>query len=363
MSSLAIIRQRLAQQRLTQDPFQTPAEVVAWLGAVQAQDYPSAKWALGLRMLWNESPSGLVDAIEQAFNNGAILRTHVMRPTWHFVTPSDIRWILELTGPRVNAGNGHMYRKLELDEALFRRTNDILVNALQGGRACTRAEIRAVLAENEIVADTMRLGYILHRAELDRLICSGPRHGKQMTYALLEERAPKARRLPRDEALAELTRRYYTGHGPATVKDFSWWSGLTMADAKAGIEMVGSQLDRMLIDGTEFYFSAQMEPVTGPVETAFLLPEYDELMVGYSQFNRSRTGGQEIKDRVVFYSMILHNERIIGSWRRTFKKGAVVIDIAPFNPLSKEEQAAVIAAGERYAEFLELPVEFSFIKP
>jgi hypothetical protein len=357
MAVPAIALQRLAQQRLSQKPFQTPDQVVAWLGAVQAQDYPGAKWALGLRM-----QAATDEMIEQAFNDGTILRTHVMRPTWHFVTPADIRWLLELTAPRVNAVNASMYRQLELDEALFRRTNAVIANAVQGGHFRTRAELGAALAAAGIVAKGMRLGYILHRAELDAVVCSGPRRGKQFTYALLDERAPHARSLPRDEALAELTRRYYTGHGPATIRDFVWWSGLTVADAKAGLAMVGSDLAHTVIDGQTYYFSASMPLAAEPSAAAFLLPTYDELVVGFSSFAKSRTAGQEIGQQVVFDSLIVIGGRIVGSWRRSFNQGAVVIELAPFAPLSADEDAAIAAAAQRYGGFVGMPVRCTSIQ-
>jgi hypothetical protein len=351
-----IIRQRLAQQRLSQDPFQTPGEVVAWLSAVQAQDYLGAQWALGMRM-----KDATSDRIEQAFTGGTILRTHVMRPTWHFVTPADIRWLLELTAPRVNGVNGYMYRQLELDDVLFNRSNAVIANALQGGRTLTRAELGAALTEAGIAAEGMRLGYILHRAELDAVVCSGPRRGKQFTYALLDERAPHARSLPRDEALAELTRRYFTGHGPATARDFAWWSGLTVADAKAGLELVASELGHMEIDSRTYYFSASMPVATERSQAAFLLPTYDEIVVGYSMFGKSRTGGQDTNRKIIFDAMVMISGRIAGSWRRTFKKASVIIEIAPFEPLTAAQDAAVAAAAQRYGDFVGMPVQIAIL--
>jgi hypothetical protein len=296
------------------------------------------------------------DVIERAFTAGTILRTHVMRPTWHFVTPADIRWLLELTAPRVNALNVHHYRQLELDDALFRRSNAVIATTLQGGRQLTRAELGAVLAQAGIVADGIRLGYIIHRAELDAVVCSGPRRGKQFTYALLDERAPQARNLTRDEALAELTRRYYTGHGPATVRDFVWWSGLTVADAKAGLGMVASGLVHEEIDGQTYWFSASLPPAAEPSPAAFLLPAYDEFLVGYASFDKSRTAGRAAGEEVIFNSSLVIGGRVAGSWRRTFNKGAVVIELAPFAPLTAAESEAVTIAARRYGEFVGMPV-------
>lgn len=324
------------------------------LGAVQAQDYPGAKWALGLRL-----PDAKDADIEQAFERGDILRTHVMRPTWHFVAPADIRWIVELTAPRVNAVNAYMYRKMELDNAIFQRSNAALIKALQGGKQLTRTELAAVLEQIGIVADGFRLSYLMMRAELDGIICSGGRRGKQFTYALLDERAPQARTLQRDEALAELTKRYFTSHGPATIEDFAWWSGLTKADVKAGIEMVGAELVCEVIGDQTYWIVASIPPAPELPLTAYLLPTYDEYLIGFASFGRAQSGGQDVREKLVFDSIILMGDRIVGSWRRTFSKGAIVIESAPFRPFTADEQAAFVAAAERYGAFFGMPVVLS----
>lgn len=358
MPSSNIAFRRLFQQRLTQNTFATPGEVVSWLGAVQGQEYTDTKWAQGMRMA-----HAVDDDVERAFNEGQILRTHIMRPTWHFVTPADIRWIQALTGPRVHAGNAYMYRRLELDEDLLLRCNDLLAGALEGGKQLTRTELGDLLARQGIdTTDGMRLGYIIHHAELDALVCSGPRRGKQFTYMLLAERAPQARILPREEALAELTRRYYTGHGPATVQDFSWWSGLTIADVKAGIAMIADQLGSEEIDGQTCYFSALHPPAASPTSLAFLLPTYDEYVIGYANFNRSRTGGQELERTMVYDSTIVHGGRFIGTWRRTFQKNSVTIQLAPFRPFTPDQAEAVESAAVRYGQFTGLRVECVFME-
>src|SRR5579884_1810369 len=233
MTNLDIAQKRLYNHLIARQTFESPVDVVQWLGAVQAQDYAAAKWALGLRL-----PAVSDDDIERAFAGGAILRTHVMRPTWHFVAPADIRWLLALTAPRVHATNAYYYRQCELDDTTFTRCHEAMTNALQGGKQLTRPEIVSALKQIGIVADDpLRFGLIIMHAELEGIICSGARRGKQFTYALLDERAPQARTLERDEALSELVKRYFSSHGPATLQDFVWWSGLTAADAKAGLAM------------------------------------------------------------------------------------------------------------------------------
>ncbi|HEX3053354.1 MAG TPA: winged helix DNA-binding domain-containing protein [Aggregatilineaceae bacterium] len=347
--------QRLYNQYLEGPKFQKADEVVTWLGAVQAQEYALAKWALALRM------EGATDvSIEQAFADGAILRTHVMRPTWHFVTPADIRWMLELTAPRVQAMNRTMYRKLELDETLLRRGDEIIGKAVEGGQHRTRAELGAVLAENGIdTTNGMRLGYLVHHAELEGIVCSGARRGKQHTYALIAERAPQSRRLARDEALAELTRRFFTSHGPATVKDFAWWSGLTVADVKAGLTMLGAEMCQEVINGETFWFalpSAQEPPLRG-----HLLPVYDEYTIAYKKHSAILDPRYaELTTDRFFTSAFAFKGEIIGMWRRTISEKAssktAIVEIAPFRAFTLVEDRALTQAVERFGAFLQIPV-------
>ncbi|HKG53566.1 MAG TPA: winged helix DNA-binding domain-containing protein [Anaerolineales bacterium] len=351
--ALDILQQRLHNQLLSQTKFTQPSQVVAWLGAVQSQDYAGAKWALSLRT------NGLTDAaIEQAFTNGEILRTHVMRPTWHFVTPQDIRWLLALTAPRVLALLAYMDRQLGVEKTFIKQTNRILAKALKGGKQLTRAEIASVLQGNGIKTDGLRLGHIVMHAELDGIICSGARRGKQFTYALLEERAPQAKTLERDAALAELTKRYFRSHGPATLKDFVWWSGLTMADARTGIDFVKSQVEREVIELQTYWF-APSQPERQPSPTAFLLPNYDEYTVGYTDrsaiFDVSYTDKLGPRESILAQSTLIDG-RVTGTWKRTIKKNEVVIELAPFSMLTADQNQTVIAATQQYGKFLGLPV-------
>lgn len=351
MSQARIAQQRLAQQRLSQQFFSAPEQVVEWLGAVQSQEYLGAQWSLGMRM-----DRATEDVIDEAFNAGRILRTHVMRPTWHFVSPADICWLVELTAPRVKRLNAYMYRKLELGEAILTRSLDVLVKALEGENFLTREELGTALAKAGIVADKMRLSYIVHHAELEALLCSGPRRGKQFTYALITERAPQARILSRDEALAELVRRYFTSHGPATLKDFSWWSGLTLADARAGVESAGSPLAHEDVDGQTYWFSSAMTTdLTAPPQ-AWLLPTYDEYVIGYAAYDRGRMAGVDNGNQFLFDSTLVIDGNIIGTWRRTLKSKSAVIELAPFAPLTPAQTIAIQAAAQRYGDFLNLPV-------
>jgi hypothetical protein len=361
MTHLNIARHRLHSQLIARQTFEKACDVVGWLGAVQAQDFAAAKWALGLRM-----QNSTDEIIEQAFTDGAILRTHVLRPTWHFVLPADIRWMLALTAPRVNAGNASWYRRLELDDTLFMRSNAELAEALQGGKQLTRAELVSVLKRAGIVADNvLRFTYIVMRAELDGIICSGARRGKQFTYALLDERAPRARVLDREEPLAELAKRYFTSRGPATLQDFVWWSGLTVADARSGLEMVASQLLQEAIDGKTYWFSMSALPARDTTQHTYLLPNFDEYIVGYTDrsaiFDASHTNKLDARGNFLFNHTIVIDSQVVGTWKRILKKDEVVFTPSIFTSLSKAETHAIVESAERYGAFLGLPVDITEI--
>ncbi|MEO8083119.1 MAG: winged helix DNA-binding domain-containing protein [Ardenticatenales bacterium] len=358
MTTPDIPPRRLRNQRLTAAPLATPAAVVAWQGAVQAQDYAGARWAIGLRL------RGAVDAdVEAAFDEGSILRTHVLRPTWHFVAPADIRWLLALTAPRVHAQSAYMYRQAGLDAAIFARSHAALAGALEGGRHRTREELGEALVKAGVEKEgAFRLIYLLMHAELEGLIVSGPRRGKQHTYALLEERVPPAPTLDRDAALAELVRRYFTSHGPATPQDFAVWSGLTVTDGKRGIAMAGDALAPEAIDGTMYWSSpsgreqAASSSSSTATATAFLLPNYDEYFIG---FKDRRAIGMRIDietyhrhRRAIDANVIVVDGQVVGGWRRTLRAREVDVELNVVVPLSPAEQAAVDDAVARYGAFL-----------
>lgn len=349
MHNIAV--QRLYNQRLDGRKFESPEAAVAALGAVQAQEYPGAKWALGLRV------AGVTDAdIAQAFNEGRILRTHSLRPTWHFVAPDDLRWIMKLTAPRVQKLNAYYFRQLGLDAALLARCNDVIVRALEGGHYLTRKELGARLADAGIAASGLRLNSIMMNAELELVVCSGPLRGKQHTYALVGERVPAGLDLEGDEALAELARRYYTGHGPATLRDFSWWSGLTLADAQAGAAMMSANLAQEEIGGQTYWFSAHGTPTPDSMPAAHLLPLFDEYFVGYASFGKAISAGQDVEQGYSLDAPIVLAGEIVGRWRRTIKKREVVVHLSLQRPVSADGRAAIEAAAESYGAFLELPV-------
>ena len=351
------MRERLRNQSLAVSGLRTPGEVVAWLGAAQAQDYAGAKWALGLRA------KGLTDAaVEQAFDEGAILRTHILRPTWHFIAAADIRWMLALSAPRVHAVNAYYYRTLALDATVFARSCAALEGALAGGRQLTRLELAKVLQRAGVQADGPRLAYLMMHAELDAVICSGARRGKQFTYALLEERAPRAKVLARDEALAELTRRYFSSHGPATLRDYVWWSGLTARDAGTGIEM--SALAQTVIDGRSYWFVSGRSRASSASRSAHLLPNYDEYLIAYKDREPvvGPPQGRDARRPDVFAHSLLINGSLAGSWRRTASRDAVAVEVTPYRRPTASTTRALAAAARRLGTFMGVPVKLVIVK-
>lgn len=330
--------------------------MVEWLGAVQAQDYTGAKWALGLRLR-----GATDDDVERAFTKGAVLRTHLLRPTWHFVTPADIRWLLSLTAPRVQAANAYMYRKLGLDTATFRRSNAVLMKALQGGQQLTRDELRGVFQRSGIPTDgEFRMGYLMMYAELEGLVCSGPRRGKQFTYALLDERVPPSKTMEREESLGKLAHRYFVSRGPATVNDFAKWSGLTAADARIGLEGVQLKLVHEVVEGNTFWFSPSKATVSAQAApTAHLLSIYDEYVSGYKDrsaiINRRNAARLSAMGNALSHIVVVGGH-IVGTWKRRIERDALVMKTDIFERLAQAEDRAISAAIHKYGDFVGMTV-------
>lgn len=357
-----LLAQRLHHQCLVQPSLASPAAVVAWLGAVQAQDFPAAKWALAMRVR-----GGAQDLdIEQAFNDGAILRTHVLRPTWHFVSPADIRWLLKLSGPRVHAVNAYYYRQAGLDAKVVDRSCAMLQRALAGGRFLTRTELAVHLKRAKVPADGLKLASIMMHAELEGVICSGPRRGKQFTYALLDERVPcQAPAFDRERALAELATRYFHSHGPATLRDIVWWSGLTVKDARSAVSAAGAALVPSTVDGRAHWGPPATPLPAAGTPIALLLPTYDEYLIAYK--DREAVVGPGHSANLVarsnggFPHHLVIDGRLAGGWRRTLNGHAMTIEVAPYKALTAAQKEAVAAATDRYGEFLNQQAELVLV--
>jgi hypothetical protein len=341
---------RVQQQQLTQHISKTATDLVGAFGAVQGQEYALTKWGLGLR-LSNETD----ETIEQALTKGKILRTHLLRPTWHFVAAKDIRWMLMLTAPRVHAANAYMYRQTELDTALFKKCHRVIEKALTEEAALTRDELNEYLKTEKVNASGHRLSYIMMHAELEGLICSGPRDGNQFTYSLLDKRAPESKQLDKDEALLELTKRYFKSRGPATVNDFATWSGLTVADGKKGIEACGRKLACMSVDNENYYFFDGKMP-SRENSGLKLLPIYDELIMGYKKreafFCEAQASG--VKPGFPYDSMILWNSQIVGTWKRNAGNKSAEVKFDFFATPTKQQKAELKTGLEHLTTFFNL---------
>lgn len=351
-----IALQRLRNQRLIGEKFCQPADIVRWLGAVQSQDYHGAKWGVAQRCV-DVSDQDL----DEAFNAGSILRTHVLRPTWHFVAPEDIRWLLALTSPRVHAASAYYYRKEELDEPFLNRCEELIKKALSGQQYLTRNDLAERLQQEGIQASGLRMGYILGYWELEALICSGPLKGKQFTYALLDEQVPKTESRVKEEALMELTWRYFSSHGPATVQDFGNWSGLTIADGKEGIEANRDRLSEEVVDGKSYWF-ADSTKVEAPQEPVMhFLPNYDEHLIAYKDyrpaFDADVYESLEPNDYRMLAHLLTRNGKVVAGWKRTIARKRVSLVFSPVAQLSSDDLESMERAAQDYGRFLGLPVD------
>lgn len=326
--------------------------MVGWFGASQAQEYGPAKWAVGQRCELRTDT-----AVEKALADGAILRTHVLRPTWHFVLPADITWMLELTAPRVFAQTASYFKKLGLDETTLEKASKVIERELRGGNHLMRKELKAILDKSGIDVEGLRMAFITMFVELRGVVCSGARRGKQQTYALLAERAPNARLLDADQALEELIHRFFVSHGPATLKDFCWWSSLKVADARRGLEMVGARLTSDEIEGVRYWFSdaASTSELTTSSPIA-LLPEFDEYVVAYKDSRKviDAAGVAETHGGDPLLSAVVADSQVIGHWKPSVRGDEVLIAAELYVPLDDTQRRALHESASEYADFLGL---------
>lgn len=339
-----VLSRRLANQGLAPTWHATPEAAVAWLGAVQAQDYVGAAWALALRV-----PGLALADVDAALADGRLLRTHVLRPTWHFVSPADIRWMLALTGPRVKALMRGYDARLDLDARVYARARTVFTRALAGGRSLTRPELAGALKVARIQAAGQRLAHLVMDAELAGVLCSGPKRGLQMTYALLDERAPAVKPIARDDALATLAQRYFQSHGPATVHDFAWWSGLTVGDARQAV-VLGK------VDTAVLTTPPASDRAAG---RHYLLPNYDEYLIAYRDRGvaidpeRARNLGTFTSAEYP-HQVVLHG-RVAGSWRREIDRRGAGVRLQLYAAPATAERRALATAASRFGRFLGLP--------
>jgi len=361
ISRQELIALRLASHRLALGDAPKPAgfkrveQAVQWLGAVQAQEYAHARWAVGSRFA---HAAAITDAaVEQALAKRKVVRSWVLRGTLHLVAAGDLRWMLALAAPALLTRTAAAYREAGLDEAAFRKILPAIQQSLEGGQQLTRVELFAALARRRINTEGERGGRILYRAAQAGLICLGDPLGKQARYTLLDEWLPPQPELPREEALRKLAQRYFASHGPATLADFSWWSGLGAGEARAALEMAAPGLARALFEGGEVWWSQRTPALALPAWQ--LLAGFDEYVLGYTDRQAvidNSHAGKLMTPNGLFRPALLLGGRVAGTWQGELKKGALSINTAPFTPLPRGSAGALRLAAQRYAAFIGLPL-------
>jgi hypothetical protein len=353
MRSGDVLKLRLATQGLVGPGFAGLPAVVGALGAMQAQEFAVAKWSIGQRA--RARPALGDAAVDRALAEGALVRTHILRPTWHFVLREDLRWMMALSSPRVHAISAFYYRQQEVSDRVFAVARDAIERAL-AGRRLTRKALGAALTRAGLTITPLRLGMILLRAELELVVMSGGLEGKQQTYALVDDRVPRQRKWPRDQALVELARRYFTSRGPATLKDWSWWSGLTVADGKRAVDMLAGELEMVTIDDRKYWLAAGSRPRKQPSPRVHLLQTYDEYVIAYSEsralaYAPGLSWATTVEGRM-FANAVVLDGMVIGQWRRGAGHGTVETLLR--KPLRGDDKAALDEEIARYQKFLGL---------
>jgi hypothetical protein len=333
-------RQRLLRQQIAQPRFTKAEDLVRWMGAVQAQDYLGSLWAIGLRLRGSATEADVEDAVAAR----KIVRTWPMRGTLHFVAAADVHWMLALLTPRVIARSAGRYRELELADRDFGRSGDVLARALEGGRALTRREAYAVIERGGVSTAGQRGIHILGHLAQKGLLCFGARRGKQPTFVRLDEWVPAGKKMARDQAIAALAERYVASHGPATVQDFAWWSGLLMKDAEAGMDAAGDP--------------RRASPTAQP-RGAALLPMWDEYLVAYKDRAPATSDLPEPKKASVFTPSIVVDGTVRGAWSRTLSAKTVRVRLDFWVDVTSGERRTVEREAERYGRFVRRVVAIS----
>ncbi|WP_264531702.1 winged helix DNA-binding domain-containing protein [Flavobacterium sp. N502540] len=345
-----IAQLRLISQKLHKTTDNTPQEIVQHLGAMQAQDYAMAKWAVGSRCDASEK------VIEEAINSAQIIRTHILRPTWHFVSADDIYWMLDLSGPQVKRIVTSYVKKYGYDAKKLDQTNAAIQKILAGNNHLTREEIMQELSITKTPSPDHLSGPIMMYAELDGLVCNGKMKGKQMTYALLEERVPKPQgRLTQEEGLTKLALRYFESHGPATLLDFSWWSGFSPTSCKNIINAIELQLNSITIENQKYWFKNDISTEDDFRESIHFLPAFDEILISYKSREASILAEHQPKaftNNGIFKPIILENSKVIGTWKRTIKKDHAKIETHFFNETENHKKAILFEGIKSFENYL-----------
>jgi hypothetical protein len=346
--ALAVARDRAASQHLSAPAAVTPARLVAWFGAVQSQDYPLGTWSIAQRLAHGD--------VERAIADGAILRAHVLRPTWHFVAREDLRWMQALTSPRVLALMKYADRANGIDAALIARSTKAIAAAIGRQGHLTRAGVASVLTRARVVTTAWQVGQLLMHAELRSVICSGIPAGHLQTYALVDERAPRDAAMTRDETLATLARRYFQSHGPATARDFQWWSGLSATDVARAIDTLGRLVSHQCI-GDRTFFSIGSRVRSGSPKRAHFIQPYDEFVVGYSEsrdvvdVSGAARADAPAGSAALLTRGVVYDAQLVARWRVDRDGRPSAIAVQPLRRLLAAERDAIAAATARFAAF------------
>jgi hypothetical protein len=341
---------RLRNQQIAGTEFKSAKEIVNWMGAMQSQDYAMSKWAIGMR-LQNSTDKD----IEEAIDKGEIIRTHLLRPTWHFISADDIYWVLKLTGPPIKAKLKSRHEELGLTESILLRCNSIIQNSLAKAKHLTREELISILENEKISTEGQRGYHILVSSELDAIICSGKIRGNEQTYALLEERVAKRNCLTREEALGKIAGKYFSSHGPASLQDFAWWSGLSVTEARNALEMVKSELISEKTDAQTLWASSHLPGEANDKYSAFLLPAFDEFIISYKDRRASLPSvnkDKAVSSNGIFRPVIVLNGQVIGLWNRKIYKDKVIVETNLFQSSSRSVRSQIEKATERLGFFL-----------
>lgn len=328
MDASIIANLRLSNQQLIGTTLKTPEEIVSWMGAVQAQDFNMSKWALGVRV-----PVLTNGLVEDALNKGKLVRTHILRPTWHLVAGKDIHWMLSLSAPRLKAILKTYAKMLELTEATIEKGSAIIERALSEKGHLTRPQLGEVLKNRGIDLNSHQLNHIMFSAELHGVVCNGEISNGKQTYCLLEEKIPKTEVFDKQIALERLARKYFTSHAPATLQDFVWWSGLPIVDARAAMEMIKSDFVVETIDSQQYWINNSFTELKDNDDSLVLLPAWDEFVVSYK--NRQHIILDEHYSKVIskngiFKPVIVKGGQIVGMWKRVKKKEKVIAETQLF---------------------------------
>lgn len=353
---------RLAAQRLSARPFEEVTSIVRWMLALQAQDFPGACWALGLR-----SANAVEADVLAALAAGSIVRSWPMRGTLHFTPAEDLGWMLSLTSERLLRGAASRRATLGLEEATLTRSREVVLQTLSGGLRRTRGQMMELFEEHGISTQGQRGYHLLWHLAQSGTLCFGPLEGSEQTFVLLDEWVKNPRKLRGEEALREFAVRYFTSHGPATLQDFAWWSSLTMKEARQGVAAAGKLLASLEVEGITYLLSPEALEAPDVPPVVLALPGFDELLLGYQE--RSAVLPEAYAQRIVpggngmFLSSLLVGGRIAGLWKRTQRARHLLVEVIPFESFSKKEQGAVTQAIERYGVFTGKQIKIEFRAP